>query len=37
LWGHPIEHWMPTDVPVKLLSRSTRFAGLYQIMEFELA
>jgi ubiquinone/menaquinone biosynthesis C-methylase UbiE len=37
LWGHEIEHWMPADAPVKLLSRRTHFAGLYQIMEFERA
>ena len=35
LWGHEIEHWMPPELGVKLLSRRTRFAGLYQIMEFE--
>jgi ubiquinone/menaquinone biosynthesis C-methylase UbiE len=37
LWGHEIEHWMPPELPVTLLSRRTRFAGLYQIMEFERA
>ncbi|MEY4751618.1 MAG: hypothetical protein RIQ60_3832 [Pseudomonadota bacterium] len=35
LWGHAIEHWMPPQPPVRLLSRHTRFAGLYQVMEYE--
>ncbi|MEY2655404.1 MAG: hypothetical protein RLZZ524_2432 [Pseudomonadota bacterium] len=35
LWRHPIEHFMPADAPIKLVSKRLHFAGLYQLLEFE--
>lgn len=34
LWRHPLEHWLPPEVRVRL-SRRTRFGGLYQEVVLE--
>ncbi len=35
LWRNSIEHFMPADAPIKLVSKRLHFAGLYQLLEFE--
>jgi ubiquinone/menaquinone biosynthesis C-methylase UbiE len=35
LWRNSIEHFMPVDAPIKLISKRLHFAGLYQLLEFE--
>ena len=35
LWEHPIEAYLPTDITVKSIQRTTLFGGLYQLLILE--
>jgi ubiquinone/menaquinone biosynthesis C-methylase UbiE len=35
LWNHPLSEFLPTEVPVKVLTHSTLFGGLYQLLVLE--
>ena len=35
MWRHPVEHYLPHDVPVTLVERVTLFGGLYQLVVWE--
>jgi hypothetical protein len=35
LWEHPVEHYLPADIPLRSIQRSTLFGGLYQLLILE--
>ena len=32
LWRNPIETWLPKDIPIREIQKSTSFGGLYQLL-----